>query len=248
MQESKYVLSVKKSLDILDILIFNTNHKEGISLKNLSDLTGIRPNTLHNLLKTMIHCEYVEQTEKSKYTIGPKCKKISNINSIMHGEIYSLINTEIKNLCKKLNEALCFYTLKNGEKTEMFKIEPDTAVRVNFKKEDVQAFYEKPTTRILSSYCSAEELEKIIDTHGYPNKTWNNITNMSEFKNTIEKIRTEAFSVKDERDVRSFSAPIFVDEKFIGAIGCYCPSYRCNNEKRLKIINEMKKITHITTK
>lgn len=54
----KIVNSVKKALDILDILIFEDIDRRGISLKELSERSGIRPNTLHNILKTMKQCGF----------------------------------------------------------------------------------------------------------------------------------------------------------------------------------------------
>lgn len=62
----KIVNSVKKALDILDILIFEDIDRRGISLKELSERSGIRPNTLHNILKTMKQCGY----EQSVYDSG----------------------------------------------------------------------------------------------------------------------------------------------------------------------------------
>ena len=46
-----------------DLLIFEDLDKQGLRLSEISQKTDIKPNTLHNLLRTMIDKDYIQQYE-----------------------------------------------------------------------------------------------------------------------------------------------------------------------------------------
>ena len=97
----KIVNSVKKALDILDILIFEDIDRRGISLKELSERSGIRPNTLHNILKTMKQCGFSRKgisrkpgsvcPEKKRYTAGIEAYAAGNAKNCGNDKIYRSI-------------------------------------------------------------------------------------------------------------------------------------------------------------
>ena len=79
------VFSVQKAMNILDLLIFDDISRNGLRLSEISRRTGIKSNTLHNLLRTLIERDYVSQLENGNYVTGIKIDRIcimSQLNDI----------------------------------------------------------------------------------------------------------------------------------------------------------------------
>lgn len=239
----KLVLSVKKTFDILDILVFEDIHNKGVSLTKLSEKTGIKPNTLHNLLKTMIHCGYVEQNESSHYTAGKRCRQMGIINRFkITPEISEVLNASLYKLCNKTGESVSFYVLDNGERICYTNIQSSDIIKVDYTMLEENSIYDYPSGKVLVANCDKYELGEIIKKHGYPKKYWNNISNMKQFEEELEKAKKAVClkRISPDGKVASFAVPVFTkDNKLLGSAGVYMPAYRFNEEKEKSIIQEL---------
>ncbi|MDD5604259.1 MAG: helix-turn-helix domain-containing protein [Eubacteriales bacterium] len=101
------VQSVKKAAGIIDILVFSDIENGGIGLFDMARQLGLKPNTLHNLLKTLVHCGYVEQRPDSKYVAGPKCKAIGTVNIYAaNTALNKAMRSKVTELSKKIDSKL----------------------------------------------------------------------------------------------------------------------------------------------
>ncbi len=242
--ENNLVNSIKKAFDILDILVFEDIHNKGISLTNLSEKTQIKPNTLHNILKTMIYCGYVEQNKNSHYLSGKRCKQVGVINRFqITPELSTVLQSALYDLRSRTNESVSFYVLDNGERINYTNIQSNDIIKVDYTMLEENSIYEYPSGKILVAYCDKEELKKIITKHGFPKECWDNILSIGELEIQIEKIRMLGYVKKISSDgkVASYAVPAFTKEgKLLGSIGVYMPAYRANEEKEYLVIKELK--------
>ena len=74
------VKSLKKALDLLDVLLFEDAEEQGFEVKGLAEKLHLPANSVHNLLKTMRICGYVEKNGSGRYTFGPVCRRIAYRN------------------------------------------------------------------------------------------------------------------------------------------------------------------------
>jgi len=243
--EEKLVLSVRKALDILDILVFEDIHNKGVSLTKLSEKTGIKTNTLHNLLKTMIFCGYVQQNENLHYLAGKRCKQMGIINKFqITPEISEVLNEALYKLCSNTGESVSFYVLDNGDRISYTNIQSSDIIKVDYTMLEENSIYDYPSGKVLVANCDKDELKDIIEKHGYPHKYWNNISNMKQFEQEIEKARKLGclHRISPDGKVASYAAPIFTnDNKLLGSAGVYMPAFRASEEKEKLIINELMK-------
>jgi DNA-binding IclR family transcriptional regulator len=241
--EDNLVNSIKKAFDLLDILIFEDIHNEGISLTKLSEKTQIKTNTLHNILKTMIYCGYVEQNSNSHYLAGKRCKQIGIINRFqITPELSTILNEALYGLSTKTNESVVFYVLANGERINYINIQSKDIIKVDYTMLEENSIYEYPSGRILVAFCEKEELNKIIAKHGYPLKYWNNISNAEELEREITNIRKSGYitSMSSDKKIVNYAIPAFTnDGKLLGSIGFYIPAFRYDEKKGSFILAEI---------
>lgn len=237
------VKSVIKALKVLDILLFEDIQRKGISLSDLSDKLGIRTNTLHNILKTMIFCGYVEQNEQSLYRAGSKAEQIGFINKLMVDNKDSELEKKLKELSKKIKETVVFYMLAGGNKVPVLKVEPDNIIKIDYSMINEQNFYSKPTGKILTAYASDYELELIKKRWGYPGKYWGDIDNKEELQSRLADIREKGYieNVSGNESLFAVAVPVIDSStQLVGALGSYAPLFRCDNKKRDMIVTELK--------
>lgn len=218
----KIVNSVKKALDILDILIFEDIDRRGISLKELSERSGIRPNTLHNILKTMKQCGYVEQNKKLQYLSGKRCTQLAVMSNLyMTQELYKAINEQMKILAEKTGVGASFYVLHNGERINYANVLSDKNIKIDYSMLKKNNIYDYPSGKILLAYCSENERERIIAKNGYPE----DITTRRELNGFIREIKEKKYlsDITENDTVISFACAVFHGKEFLGSLGVYAP-------------------------
>ena len=234
------ILSIKKALHIIDILVFEDFENKGIALSKLAKKTGQRTNTLHNILKTMVACGYVVQNEEGKYASGKKCKDIGRINKISpQSNFNKLITKSVLELSQKLGEAVLFTILINGNRVPIIFSEPDQLIKVDYTSLENENIYMKDTGRVLTSFADQANLSMIIDNWGMPGDNWNGINDMPALSGNIEAVRSKGYSLSIVADGTLVSIAVPVCGDLPGAIGCYAPLFRCDKEKQQFMLTQM---------
>ena len=237
--------SVKKAFDILDILVFENIGNTGIGLFELSKKLGIKPNTLHGILKTMIALGYVQQDEASKYLAGPKCLMVGMVNRFaQNSPLLQKIEALMKELSEKIGEFVIFAILADGLRIPVLRIEHNHPIKIDISLLENENIYSKTTGRILTAYANEYNLKRILDRWGYPKKEWEDIEDQQAFDKVLSIIKQEGYS-KDfvlSASVLSISVPILDKEKkLVGSLGSYAPLFRCDSKKQELILKELKR-------
>ncbi len=235
--------SINKALTILDILVFEDFENEGIALSELSKMTEIKPSTLHNILKTMVHCGYVQQYDNLKYAAGMKCKSIGFLNKFSPGlPLYNKIEVIISALSKKLSEAVVFAVLIDGNRIPVVTCNNDNVIKVDCRSLEQKSIYSLVTGRILTAFANQNNLELIKEKWGFPGEKWDNINTDLELSKALKNIQEKGFAENIEgNSLYSIAVPAVGEHGEIASIGCYAPLFRCDDQKRIKILNELKK-------
>lgn len=234
------VKSVKKALDLLSILLFEDIDRIGIDLTTLSKRLGAPLNTTHNLLKTMVACGFIAQTDKSHYIAGPKCEQIGKINELKDDRNSKMINAQMRKLSDDVQENVVFSIIAGGRRIVSTHCEYEKQLikidRAQFDQNS--SIYRLPTGRVLTAYATESELKEIKEFYGDPLSLWPSM------KMDCERIREEgAYQLTpDKPNINSYAVPILAPKgKSLGALGCYAPVFRCTKAKELLIKNNLKK-------
>lgn len=238
------VQSVKKAMAILDILIFEDSENHGIGLFELARRLGQKPNTLHNIMKTMIFCGYVKQNDKSLYAAGPKCFDIVNTYKFTNKNgLIESIKPVLQQLAGRIGESVVLTMLINGNRAPIINVFSNDLIKVDFSLNEMSHIYEKPTGRILVSFADNYSFKLIKGKWGYPGKMWDDITDDQSFKKSMAEIRNRGYDMEIESKgtVISFAVPVKDSSgKFLYSLGSYAPLFRCGREKQAVILKELK--------
>lgn len=248
------VFSVQKALTILDLLIYEDTNKKGMRLSEISQKTGIKANTLHNLLRTMIAQNYIQQYENGNYCAGTKIDQIyilGQLNSEKHQ--YGPL-TVLESLRDDIEENVIFAVLAGGKWKLVKEFPYESAVQINNGKFVSDSIYEKATGRVMAAFCSEKELNEILNIHGLPKDRWDDINSVEVMNEARRFIRKKGWfdMYTQNSQLWAIGIPVLNSQgSLMGTIGCAAPAFRCDESKKvyirkqfLKVASELKEIMH----
>lgn len=235
----KLIASVKKAFDVLDVLIFEDAQGRGMRLNALSERVGIKPNTLHGILQTIVACGYAEQDSRARYHMGKRCRQIGIVNRFrITPETAGKLNHALGRLCDETGESVSFYVLDGGDRIVYANFSSKDIIKVDYTMLEENSMYGYPSGRILVAHATESELDEILQKHGFPGDRWNGICTRSALDAELKQTRdTGLLSRRSADGVASFAVPVFWEGKLLGSVGVYLPSYRCTEEKE-RLIRE----------
>ena len=238
------VLSVKKALTLLDILVFEDVDRQGVGLFDLSRRIGQKPSTLHCILKTMMSCGYAQQTGKSRYVAGPKCAEIAAAGEHRRGSVLvERITPLLRDLSERLNESLVLAVNLNGNRVPFLRIEDRNLVRVDVSADASTHIYECPTGRILVAFADDFLLGQTVSRWGYPGARWADAGDAEALEQARADVRNQGSIMMTDPNstLHGFATPLKdASGRVRYALGCYAPAFRCDTDKQSVILHEIR--------
>lgn len=239
-KSEKQVASVRKALDVLDILAFEDVDHDGVRLSDLAQLTGEKPTTLHAILKTMIKCGYVSQNSKQRYVIGKRCRQMGLVNQLkLSPQTAAVLDSQLKRLFDESGLSVSFYVLENGERINYSNMPQSRPTRIDYSMLGEKSVYWYPSGRVLVAYSDEKQLSRIIRKNGYPEDKWGGAADRDALNELIAELRQEGWAKRTSADynVASYSVPVFYPGgSLLGALGVYMSwaQYQTLDEQNLK--------------
>jgi len=239
MNQDVPVKSLKKALDLLSILLFEDRQERGFGVKALADRLGLPANSVHNLLKTMAVCGYVEKNGDGRYTYGNVCRRIAYRNYQMGDDFRERVVEVMRRTVARVDESMVFIVLMNNAWTTLVRAEPKNKI-VKVDVEQVERFFifETATGRVLYSFSSPEKRELLVRENGDPEDFgWH------DYEADSSRIRKagSCWLLRKRYGVYSYAVPVFSREKkLLGAFGIYCPPLECSEERSAFLLANLK--------
>lgn len=237
------VQSVMRALGVLDELTAANSGGEGLSLSELARRAGLRPNTLHNLLRSMIAAGYAEAISTGRYREGPKCRHMGLRNH--SGEWAVLLTPLLDELAEKTGESVVFCVLADVERLLIYHRECDHPVRVVNHMGPHRHFFSLATSRVLAAWNDVAVRDALIHRWELPGAAFDGICTRSALHNALDAIRAagHAQCLSHDGHVVNLAVPTLApDGKLLGALGCYLPESRGTPAKCRKLIVGMKRM------
>ena len=230
------VRSVDRIFDLMEIL---AEERSPISLTELAEATSLSKTTVHRLMQTLCDRDYAVKIESAGYVLGPKIVELAG---------YYIENLELHTIARPfLADLYSEYKLT----VHLGKVVDDKVVyielmdRKNLKKSEGSGIgvpaYTSSIGKCLLAALSGDKLDELLYRSPLKKYTPNTITDPSEYRMHLKKVRRDGWAMDDEEYVigrRCSGAPIY---DFKGeAIACVSVSGDKNelSDARIPVIRD----------
>lgn len=223
----KGVQAVSRALRILDA--FSKNQTE-LSLNDISIKTGFYKSTILRLTQTMIDEGYlIRDPETGKFKLGIKVYLLGQICS----KSLNLLTVSLpflEKLVENSKETLAIYIIQGIQRVCLTKVQSPQYITAFVEEGQQLPLHAGAAGKLLLAYSDESFVQRLIDGTGLRSFTEKTITNSSELKNELARIREAGYAFSQgERDpsAAALAAPIFKGEnKMVGALSLSGPSTR----------------------
>lgn len=243
----------KKSVPIVDslatalrILDYFTTREPELSLRELSEKTGLYKSRIHRLCGTLVALRFLTRMPSSSYRLGPKLmalgKVYENTNTLL-----SVSRTIMKQLADETGESVALFRL-DGETSFCLARELGSSSLVfSIQEGDNMDLHASAAGRILLAYGSKELREKILDQSTLEKFTSETITDAKKIKSRLPVIKKRGYDVnrgERELEVAAIAAPIFDFEgKVESALAIVGPVQRFSKDRENEILTSLLEAT-----
>ncbi|MGI6652879.1 MAG: IclR family transcriptional regulator [Christensenellales bacterium] len=212
-----YVKSLLKAMRVLDIFGYDDIHGNGFSLSELSRRTGLAPNTLCKILKTLQRAEYLSQTPDKRYHASHKLD-LMRLLAFPKSNIHDQVGDIILQFSQATNTNVTFAVLSFGERKPVLTVQAEYGVvtRIN----ETEYVYTTPTGRILVSFADSAQFQDILQCHGFPYDLWDNIHDVPMFAARRAEIRERGYCHIQGSNADILAVPVHdASGSLLGALG-----------------------------
>jgi DNA-binding IclR family transcriptional regulator len=227
---SNLVQTIERVATIMDIL---SEYSHGLSLGDLSTEAGLPKGTTHRLVSSLVYFGFVRQDFTSKkYLLGFKLMELGNV-VLSKMDLRNEARSELIHLAEVVQETVHLVVRDNNEVLYIDKVEPhpmNTGLQMVSKLGTRIPMHSSSVGKILLAYLPDEKIEQIINDKGLPGRTANTITDPTDLKENLKRIRTQGYAIDNEENemgVRCVAAPIRdMTGKVVAAMSISTPTAR----------------------
>ncbi len=221
-----------------DILEYVANDPERPKLLGeIARDMGLNAGTCANIVKTLLTRGYLEKLEMQKgYLPGKKMQSLGS-NSVYKQDLIEASDDEMLKLSRKLQENVLIAVLKGNSRIIVHQHIFKQLVQATTQEE--KNVFDSSTGRLLVALQSDEFQSKYILKHGLPAaNVWPEASTQKKFNASVKKIREDGYALIECTDqVLGIAAPIYKNGLLIAALSVYVPSFRFDDNKKVKMLN-----------
>jgi DNA-binding IclR family transcriptional regulator len=230
---------ILKSFDIIELVA--QRNGQAISLTEISEALDINQATAANIINTIVSRGYMEHIGKKKgYRLGPAAFRLTN-EIPYEQDLVNVARQVMEELTTSINESSILGVLRNHKRYILHAVNAVQEIQVQLRSE--RNIYETASGRLLLAYLSEKELERYIQHNGLPDaETWAEAQTKEGFTEALGQINKEGI-VKthiQNRHVKGFAVPIFINEQVVASLSVFLPEYRCSDARQEEIVERLK--------
>ncbi|UKT64923.1 IclR family transcriptional regulator [Pedobacter mucosus] len=225
---------IHRAFDILEFI-----GKEPDKPKVLGEIAqalNLNPGTCANIIKTMTSRKYVEKVDHQKgYVLGSAAYNLTGNEGYRKGLI-DVSKPYMEQLTKELNENSELSVLQNDLRLVLLRVKSDHDIQARTASE--KRAYDTAAGRIMLACLSESEIEAFVHKYGLPKEEeWKEAKSLSTFFVEISKIKTAQYAIQiSVNQIVGVAVPLIKNEKIIGCLGMYMPTYRYDDLGHDKIL------------
>jgi DNA-binding IclR family transcriptional regulator len=236
--------SVDKVFDILEAFREQNEHKEALSITELSQMCGYSPAVVHRIVTGLVERGYLTQKEKrGKYSLGLKFLEFCYVIQ-ENIEIANVAAPYLMSLNKEVDEAVTLAILENNEILVIERLEVSHDLRVSGAVGKRAPLHSTAIGKLFLCQMKYEERQMLYKGSGLKKYSKNTKTDQTELEKELEIIKTEGCAYDREETaigIWSVAAPVY---NFAGSVeagvAIVAPQIRINDKNIKKMVNATK--------
>lgn len=221
------IKSLNTAFDIID----HIKELDGVGVSELARKLDMSPGTVHSHLKTLEHLELVVN-EDNKYRLGFKLLDYG----MFARDQYSIVDSvrpSLELIAEETGLVAWYVTIEHNWGIHLDVSPRNSAYRIRGRPGHRFRPHTTPSGKAILSQLSNEEVDEIIEYHGFVQKTNNTVTSRAELFRDLEEISELGYAYTQSESVEGLcgvAVPIAFDEVY-GSISVSGPSSEFSDEK-----------------
>ena len=200
--------AVERAFEILEILAGSRN---GLSLSQLIEISGIPKSSLHCLLLTLERGGYLHRSEKTgRYLFGLKLMTLAS-SSAHNLQIREVAAPYLIRLMENTRLTVHLAVPENNQAILVAKYDPPSTARLATWRGKIMDMHCTGIGKAIGAFLPDDQLEQIYIDRGFPRNNENTLTSLRRVREDFHHIRQRMYSFDNEEDElghRCLGAPI----------------------------------------
>ncbi|MFB5675923.1 IclR family transcriptional regulator [Paenibacillus terreus] len=227
-------MSVKSAERVLRVFELLALHKEGLTIKEVSELLSFPQSSTSTLVKTLFEEGYLSQDALKKYKLGPKLIQIGTV-AMESLDISSQGQPFLKKLMEEVQETVFMALLSDDELVYVAKIDNNRSIRTTAQPGYRKPLYCTGLGKAFLAFLPGEKRSEILDKTPLISITDKTITDRKTLEKELERYIDAGYSIDDEENEEGLfclAAPVFgADGTIQAAISVAGPKERMLTRK-----------------
>jgi IclR family transcriptional regulator, KDG regulon repressor len=229
--DKNFVGVAQKLFAILESL--SQQPKAGVSLDEITSLSGLPKTTVHRLLYSMNKLDYVEQDPVSNlYSLSGKFFELGT-NALPYQRLTVIAKPLMQRLLLTFGESVNLAVPQSGSLMYILVLESPKAHRVAATVGEQSHLHSTSVGKCIAAYLSLEERQQHVTRYGLPSMTSSTITSLELFDRELARVRREGVAIDNEENLPGIvcvGGPIFSSApKPIAALSVSGPKSRMSS-------------------
>ncbi len=235
-ESDRQVDTVAKAMTILNC--FSTSEPE-LSLKVLSEKTGLYKSRIMRLCGTLSSQGFLVKTSRATYQLGPRVMILGKIYEKTH-DFFNQAGPVLDDLVAEIGESAAIFMREGMRRFCALQRTGPASLRYSVIEGDPLPLHAGAPGKVLLAWAPEELRRHILETDKLEKFTERTITEREALERELKTIREQGYALSEGEvvsDAVSMAAPVFDHENRVDyAIHLGGPSQRMTGEKREEVL------------
>ena len=207
-ESMKQIEAVDKALQVLECFL---GGEKALSLKQLSEMTGLYKSRILRVCGTLISHGFLIRQQGSFYNLGPKLMMLGKAYE-KSNTLVSLARSVLRELASLTGESTSLFVIEGTKRLCLAREEGSAAIRYSIREGQVLELYAGAGGKALLAYAPQELRDRILGSDAIKPLTSFTIVDRERLEMEFKAIRKQGYSVsRGERvsEAAALAAPVY---------------------------------------
>jgi len=228
----RFIQSIERAADLLELFLLVSPE---LSIKDISDKTGLSKSTAHGIVKTLEYKGLLQQNpDDLKYKLGMKLFTLGNaVGSRL--DIRKIARPLIEERVRDLKETVHLVILDRDEVIYVEKVEGPHSLSIYSQIGKRAPIHCTGVGKAILAFQPREEIERLLDKAELTPFTPKTLTDKRQLMEHLRLVQAQGYAIDDEEielGLKCVAAPIFNHQGIvIASISCAAPVTRFGDDR-----------------